>query len=132
MNIGLLIKQSGFSKSCDGTDSYVGDYEDFERLTKAIRAEALAEQEKQEPVAWHHPECEGSCLACLIEKDVQENFGNQGLNYLKRHIHTTQPSVEAMRIETLEKAAKGIIKNKHMFATDEAAESLAAAIKGMK
>ena len=50
MNIGLLIKQSGFSKSCDGTDSYVGDYEDFERLTKAIRAEALAEQEKQEPL----------------------------------------------------------------------------------
>jgi len=52
MNIGLLIKQSGFSKSCDGTDSYVGDYEDFERLTKAIRAEARAEHEKQEPVAW--------------------------------------------------------------------------------
>ena len=43
MNIGLLIKQSGFSKSCDGTDCYVGDYEDFERLTKAIRAEALEE-----------------------------------------------------------------------------------------
>jgi hypothetical protein len=46
MNIGLLIKQSGFSKSCDGTDSHVGDYEDFERLTKAIRAEALKEAEE--------------------------------------------------------------------------------------
>ena len=60
MNIGLLIKQSGFSKSCDGTDSYVGDYEDFERLTKAIRAEARAEHEKQEPVAWHEPNAYGN------------------------------------------------------------------------
>ena len=61
MNIGLLIKQSGFSKSCDGTDSYVGDYEDFERLTKAIRAEARAEHEKQEPVA-----IDGLARACNL------------------------------------------------------------------
>jgi hypothetical protein len=46
MNIGLLIKQSGFSKSCDGTDSHVGDYEDFERLTKAILEAALEEAAK--------------------------------------------------------------------------------------
>jgi len=49
---------------------------------------------KCEPVAWHHPECEGSCLACLIEKDVQENFGNQGLAYLQRNINAAPPVVQ--------------------------------------
>lgn len=42
-----------------------------------------------EPVAWHHHGCEGECIACLIEREVQSAFGNQGLNYLQRHINTT-------------------------------------------
>ena len=32
-----------------------------------------------EPVKWHHPECEGQCIACLIEQVVQEAYGSQGL-----------------------------------------------------
>ena len=69
----------------------------------AIR-EALAEQPAQqqepvalpekiyefvptpEPVKWHHPECEGQCIACLIEQVVQEAYGSQGLGYLQRHL----------------------------------------------
>jgi len=34
---------------------------------------------KQEPLAWHHPDCEGQCLGCLIEAVAQENHGDQGL-----------------------------------------------------
>ena len=39
-----------------------------------------------EPVKWHHPECEGQCIACLIEQVVQEAYGSQGLGYLQRHL----------------------------------------------
>ena len=39
-----------------------------------------------EPVKWHHPECEGACIACLIEQVVQEAYGSQGLGYLQRHL----------------------------------------------
>ena len=57
---------------------------------KAIAAirEALAEQpaQQQEPVAWHHPECKGACIACLIEQEVLKAYGNQGLNYLRRYV----------------------------------------------
>ena len=96
MNIGLLIKQSGFSKSCDGTDSYVGDYEDFERLTKAIRAEALAEQEKQEPVAVISESAIG--LVKLHSNGACLPFGTQ--------LYAAPVSTEAIRAEALEEAAK--------------------------
>ena len=43
-----------------------------------------------EPVKWHHPECEGQCIACLIEQVVQEAYGSQGLGYPQRHL-TTPP-----------------------------------------
>ena len=46
-----------------------------------------------EPAKWHHPECEGQCLACLIEQVVQEAYGSQGLGYLQRHL-TTPPQRE--------------------------------------
>lgn len=46
----------------------------------------------QEPVAWHHPDCEGECIACLIERDVQAAYGAQGLAYLHRRV-TTPPIV---------------------------------------
>ena len=44
-----------------------------------------------EPVKWHHPECEGQCIACLIEQVVQEAYGSQGLGYLQRHL-TSPPA----------------------------------------
>ena len=44
------------------------------------------------PVKWHHPECEGQCIACLIEQVVQEAYGSQGLGYLQRHLTSPQPS----------------------------------------
>ena len=44
-----------------------------------------------EPAKWHHPECEGECIACLIERVVQEAYGSQGLSYLQRHL-TSPPA----------------------------------------
>ncbi len=44
-----------------------------------------------EPEKWHHPECEGECIACLIERVVQEAYGSQGLSYLQRHL-TSSPA----------------------------------------
>ena len=78
-----------------------------EKLDEALNA-TLAEQPAQhEPVAlpekiyefvptpepekWHHPECEGECIACLIERVVQEAYGSQGLGYLQRHL-TSPPA----------------------------------------
>jgi hypothetical protein len=62
-----------------------------EAWNKAITAIRKALAEQQEPVAWHHPECEGQCIACLIEQVVQEAYGNQGLGYLQRHL-TSPPA----------------------------------------
>ena len=44
----------------------------FQQSSNAIAAlrQAISEAEqaeKQEPVAWHHPKCNGQCIACLIE-----------------------------------------------------------------
>lgn len=36
--------------------------------------------------AWHHVDCEGECIACLIEREVLVAYGNQGLNYLLSHL----------------------------------------------
>lgn len=41
---------------------------------------------KHEPGAWHHPDCEDACIACLIEREVEESYGTQGLSYLRRHV----------------------------------------------
>lgn len=89
----------------DGFEGYPAA--SHESAITAIK-EALAEQPaQQEPVAlpekiyefvptpepakWHHPECEGECIACLIERVVQEAYGSQGLGYLQRHL-TSPPS----------------------------------------
>ena len=61
-------------------------FHDYEDEITALR-EALAEQAEQEPVAWHHPQCEGKCIACLIEKAVQDAYGTQGRDYMLRHIN---------------------------------------------
>ena len=45
-------------------------------------------QPEQEPVAWHHPDCAGVCLACLIELKVHEEYGQQGLDYLRKRVQT--------------------------------------------
>ena len=50
--------------------------------------ECVMEQPEQEPVAWHHPECQGECIACLIQRAVQDAYGTQGLDYLLRHVTT--------------------------------------------
>jgi hypothetical protein len=42
---------------------------------------------------WHHPDCEGECIACLIEREVQNAYGNQGVDYLRRHV-TAPPQRE--------------------------------------
>jgi hypothetical protein len=40
-----------------------------------------------EPGAWHHPKCDGQCIACLIEKAVEDAYGTQGRDYMLRHIN---------------------------------------------
>ncbi len=37
-------------------------------------------------MGWHHEECEGKCLACLIEALVREHYGTQGLDFLRRKV----------------------------------------------
>ena len=54
-----------------------------------------------EPAKWHHPDCEGRCIACLIEQVVQEAYGSQGLGYLQRHL-TTPPQRKPLTDERLE------------------------------
>lgn len=45
----------------------------------------MAEQPAQS-LPWHHPDCEGECIACLIEREVEAAYGTQGLVYLRRHV----------------------------------------------
>ena len=35
---------------------------------------------------WHIEGCTGACLACLIEETVLENYGTQGLDFLRRKV----------------------------------------------
>lgn len=63
-----------------------------------------------QPPTWHHPDCEGECIACLIEREVTAAYGTQGLAYLRRHIAVTQPPEDALRhrIAELEGALDGL------------------------
>ena len=96
-----------------------------EHIAKHRRLEAITalkqalEQPEQEPVAlpekiyefvptpepakWHHPDCEGRCIACLIEQVVQEAYGSQGLGYLQRHL-TTPPQRKPLTHEEIDNA----------------------------
>ena len=65
--------------------------ESFIAYTHAL----VAELAKQEPVAWHIEGCEGQCLACLIEREVQALFGNQGLAFLRRKVQGAAPVIPA-------------------------------------
>jgi hypothetical protein len=72
----------------------------FEIEAEAITAlRQLLEQPEpvQEPVVWHHPDCEGECIACLIERDVQAAYGAQGLAYLHRRVTTTPAQPEPVQ-----------------------------------
>lgn len=55
-----------------------------ERLLDNLR-ERL-ESGEQRPVGWHHPDCEGACIACLIEREVAQAYGKQGVSYLLSHV----------------------------------------------
>lgn len=61
-----------------------------------VSIKATYEQPAQ-PLPWHHPDCEGECIACLIEREVTAAYGTQGLAYLRRHLAVTQPSEDALR-----------------------------------
>lgn len=50
-----------------------------------VSIKATYEQPAQ-PLPWHHPDCEGECIACLIEREVTAAYGTQGLAYLRRHV----------------------------------------------
>lgn len=71
------------------------ELQEVEDAMDALRA-ALAEP-KAEPEAWHHPDCQGECIACLIEREVQVAFGNQGVAYLRRHVTMHQFTEVALK-----------------------------------
>lgn len=48
---------------------------------------------QQKPVGWHHPECEGKCIACCIQRVVHDTYGARGVKYLLRHV-TAQQQIE--------------------------------------
>ena len=116
------------------------DYEDALVAVREARAEqdhiadtgkVIAEPVKQEPVAWHHPECEGECLACLIERCVKDSYGTQGLDFMLRHINAAPVSAEAIRAEALEEAAKWC-EAKQSYNAMHANTEFAAGIRGLK
>lgn len=37
-------------------------------------------------MSWHHEDCTGQCLACLIEALVLEHYGTQGLEFLRKKV----------------------------------------------
>ena len=53
-----------------------------------------------DPVKWHHPECEGECIACRIERVVREACGSQGLGYLQQHL--TSPPAQRKPLTVVE------------------------------
>jgi hypothetical protein len=61
--------------------------DDTDEALVAIRAARAQEQAEQELGAWHHPKCDGQCIACLIEKAVEDAYGTQGRDYMLRHIN---------------------------------------------
>jgi hypothetical protein len=54
-----------------------------------------------QPVAWHHPDCAGVCLACLIELKVYEEYGQQGLDYLRKRVQTPRKEWVGLTSEEL-------------------------------
>jgi hypothetical protein len=42
---------------------------------------------------WHHPECQGACLACLIEQSVRRDYGTQGLTFLLGKVQAAMTTV---------------------------------------
>ena len=63
-----------------------------------------------QPPTWHHPDCKGECIACLIEREVTAAYGTKGLAYVRRHLAVTQPPEDALwhRIAELEGALAGL------------------------
>lgn len=67
-------------------DGIVSDEMIRARMQEEIDELRAAIEQTKAPVAWHHHDCEGECIACLIEREVQSTYGLQGLNYLRRHV----------------------------------------------
>lgn len=55
-------------------------------ITRGMEPKGSGMVALNQPVAWHHPDCAGECIACLIEKVVTEAYGTQGLDYLHKKI----------------------------------------------
>ena len=35
---------------------------------------------------WHHADCDGNCMSCLIDALVLREYGTQGIEWLYTHI----------------------------------------------
>jgi hypothetical protein len=42
---------------------------------------------------WHHPDCQGACLACLVEQSVRRDYGTQGLTFLLGKVQAAMTTV---------------------------------------
>ena len=71
-------------------------------LAEPVKPSQLADA-SSEPVAWHHPECEGECIACLIERCVKDSYGTQGLDFMLRHINAAPVDAKANAKEKYDK-----------------------------
>lgn len=60
-------------------------------------------------MGWHHEECEGKCLACLIEALVKEHYGTQGLDFLHRKVGADETAQPAAWIRFLPADEDGVI-----------------------
>lgn len=67
-----------------------------------IERQEMTMKEEAAKMTWHIDGCVGECLGCLIEKLVLENYGNQGLAFLRRKVGAGgQPSIDAARYRYL-------------------------------
>lgn len=78
------------------------------------------EQAEQEPVTWHHPQCNGQCIACLIEKAVEKEYGAIGRDYMLRHIN---PTKQPVKMTISEQAFNWIDCNAPLFVREAIAEA---------
>ena len=87
------MKDEALKLALEALESFkeISDFTPASAIHAITAIKQALEAPVQEPVAWHHKDCEGKCIACLIEEAVEEAYGAQGVGYLRRHVTITQP-----------------------------------------
>jgi len=123
----LKLAEEAFNYRCTPMSNYsVQTSIDKEKKALAAIREALAEQDKQEPVAWVDAK--------------EEGYEFYGISYLpvgKHHLYAAPVSAEDIRSEALEEAAKVCESTYPTYESDQlpcfdTPAECAAAIRGLK